>query len=65
MEPAMVKYDSREIRKVMKKTFGYTDFKSCTQKKAVEAVLSGAKNILVSMPTTGGKSLCYQLPGER
>jgi ATP-dependent DNA helicase RecQ len=44
----------------LKSFFGYQRFRS-GQKQIVEAILQG-RDVLVIMPTGGGKSLCYQLP---
>ncbi|MDX9702499.1 MAG: ATP-dependent DNA helicase RecQ [Candidatus Auribacterota bacterium] len=49
-----------ELTQLLNKHFGYTAFLP-GQREVIERVLS-AENLLVVMPTGGGKSLCYQLP---
>ncbi|RBP53278.1 DNA helicase RecQ [Arenicella xantha] len=46
---------------ILKHTFGYTHFRG-SQKSVIETALAG-QDALVLMPTGGGKSLCYQIPG--
>ena len=46
---------------ILKHTFGYLDFRG-DQRKVIETALAG-QDALVLMPTGGGKSLCYQIPG--
>ncbi|NCG13604.1 MAG: DEAD/DEAH box helicase, partial [Planctomycetia bacterium] len=45
----------------LQEVFGYESFRE-PQQEVIERVVSG-KNALVLMPTGGGKSLCYQIPG--
>jgi ATP-dependent DNA helicase RecQ len=47
-------------RAILQRYFGYPDFRG-GQADAVRAALTG-RDVLVLMPTGGGKSLCYQVP---
>ncbi|AXM90025.1 ATP-dependent DNA helicase RecQ [Anoxybacillus ayderensis] len=46
---------------ILKERFGYDSFR-IGQKEIIEDVLHG-RNCVAMLPTGGGKSLCYQLPG--
>jgi ATP-dependent DNA helicase RecQ len=50
-----------ESRLVLKKVFGYSDFRG--PQEDIVAHAAGGGDCLVLMPTGGGKSLCYQIPG--
>ena len=49
-----------EIHRLNRDLFGHSEFKE-KQLEAITAVLSGF-DVFISLPTGGGKSLCYQLP---
>ncbi len=46
---------------VLKKYFGYNSFR-LKQSQIIQSVLAG-QNVLAILPTGGGKSVCYQIPG--
>jgi ATP-dependent DNA helicase RecQ len=60
MEECMVKKDEYGLHELLKKIFGFDQFKG-NQEAIIRSVLE-RKNTFVVMPTGGGKSLCYQLP---
>ena len=50
-----------QTKQLLNSTFGYADFRG-QQADIIQNSLNG-KDALVLMPTGGGKSLCYQIPG--
>ena len=52
--------DAPELTRALKQHFGFEAFRP-HQKEIVEAILCG-HDVFASLPTGGGKSLCYQLP---
>ena len=51
----------KNIHESLKEHFGFDGFKG-NQEEVIKSLLDG-NNTFVIMPTGGGKSLCYQLPG--
>jgi ATP-dependent DNA helicase RecQ len=49
-----------EARRQLREVWGFDDFRG-RQREAIDAVLRG-RDVLLTMPTGSGKSLCYQLP---
>ncbi|MDO9098024.1 MAG: DEAD/DEAH box helicase, partial [Candidatus Methanoperedens sp.] len=47
-------------KEILRRYFGYSEFRQLQQEIIID-VLKG-NNVLVLMPTGGGKSLCYQYP---
>ena len=59
--PECVKdFNGIDIYAELKKIFGFSNFKGF-QENVIKDILN-KKNVLVIMPTGGGKSLCFQLP---
>ncbi|WP_164462195.1 ATP-dependent DNA helicase RecQ [Bacillus sp. FJAT-42376] len=50
-----------DIQEVLKKFFGHDTFRE-GQKEIIQDLLAG-RDVIAMLPTGGGKSLCYQLPG--
>jgi ATP-dependent DNA helicase RecQ len=50
-----------DSKKLLKSFFGFDEFKG-EQKNSINSILQG-HDTFIRMPTGGGKSLCYQLPG--
>ncbi|NBI06334.1 DNA helicase RecQ [Senegalia massiliensis] len=48
------------IKNILKEYFGYDDFRH-GQEELIQSVLN-KKDVLGIMPTSGGKSICYQIP---
>ena len=51
----------QNLLKILKDNFGYDSFRS-EQQRVITTVMAGQDSLVV-MPTGGGKSLCFQLPG--
>jgi ATP-dependent DNA helicase RecQ len=56
----MAKPTIEQARDVLKKYFGYPEFRA-PQLPAINAILSGRDAVIV-LPTGGGKSICFQVP---
>lgn len=63
VEPDVAKgcISKKTCLKVLKQTFGYDEFRD-GQWDIIDSVLKGQDSLLL-LPTGGGKSICFQLPG--
>jgi RecQ family ATP-dependent DNA helicase len=61
MNPETPLLDTLQLRDLLRKVFGFGDFRS-TQEAVCRSVAQG-DDVLLVMPTGAGKSLCYQIPG--
>ena len=58
----MIKENNLNVKKdILKKYWGFDDFKS-QQNNIISSILE-EKDTLAILPTGGGKSICFQLPG--
>ncbi len=53
--------DNRALQDVLKKYWGYNEFRPL-QEDIINSIIEG-KDTLAIMPTGGGKSICFQVPG--
>ena len=59
-EPATLATPTTPAREILRRTFGYPEFRG--PQEAIVSHVIGGGDALVLMPTGGGKSLCYQVP---
>lgn len=61
----MERFTLEEIKLKMAEKFGFQNFKSSWQEDAVMKIYEGHKNVIVSLPTHGGKSLTFQIQSKK
>jgi ATP-dependent DNA helicase RecQ len=60
-EPAQRSMLQEDMGSLLRSVYGYTNFRE-NQEEVIQAIMAG-RDVFTSMPTGGGKSLCYQIPG--
>ncbi len=61
MSVSRITAPSVDLSAELKRNFGFDKFKG--NQEAIIRTLLSVRDVFVLMPTGGGKSLCYQLPG--
>ena len=54
--------DYESYRQFLKEHWGYDDFRLGPQRQAIEKLIESGRDLLIRMPTGGGKSIVFHLP---
>ena len=61
-DEGLVPKDYDEYKQFLQKNWGYEDFRSGTQRPAIEKIIKTNRDILLRLPTGEGKSIIFHLP---